>query len=321
MINILKATSDGKINFSFTENLENVLLELKDDKYDGIIYTKYYDKIDRNIIYIIYLNSLIVPHIKKYYFELSVGDKKYIKNFKFESELLKGYSLIGNTCSVWRTYEKFNSTYTSPTIGHLILDDEKYVRFCEHIDSYLKANIIFGEVRDNLNFKKQTGSERYIHTIANIPDNYPVSHHLDIDIHWIHTRNKIISFENGNFTINEDYSKEISLDEFRDKWIRRVDRIKDNKKIFLWSASEMTNVHGDWERKQLIERFKKLPNMSIFLTERKEEEFEDDLHIVKYIPEWESFHQLQRNNFGDIKWNNQIKNAEIFKKIIEEKFL
>jgi hypothetical protein len=81
----------------------------------------------------------------------------------------------------------------------------------------------------------------------------------------------------------------------------------------------MFNIHGNWKRKQLIDRFKTLPNRSIFLTERPEEEFEDEFHIIKYIPEWQNFNHFQRDPSGGTLWNNQGVNADIMYNIIKEK--
>ena len=97
--------------------------------------------------------------------------------------------------------------------------------------------------------------------------------------------------------------------------------MKNNEKICLWSSSEMFNSHGNWERKQIIDRFKSLPVRSIFLTEKKEEEFEDDLHVVKYIEKWEGNRQDDREYTGVLKWNDQLENAMEFYKIIKNKFL
>ena len=67
----------------------------------------------------------------------------------------------------------------------------------------------------------------------------------------------------------------------------------------------MYNLHGRWKRKNLLERFKNLPHPSIFLTERKEEEYEDDLHIVKFIPEWENNNQVERDSGGVLLGENR----------------
>jgi hypothetical protein len=153
-----------------------------------------------------------------------------------------------------------------------------------------------------------------------VPLDYPISHHLDVEIHWIHTKSKELIFKNGVYHFR-DLSDRTPLEDYKNKWERRSQRAKNKEKIFLWSASEMFNIHGNWKRKQLIDRFKSLSHRSIFLTERPEEEFEDENHIVKFIPEWRDNNQFQRDSSGGILWNNQEDNSEIMYNIIQEKFL
>ena len=321
MIKIIDITVDGKITFKANEDLHNVTIIIKDYNFNGNILRQYFEIIKKEGNYFLSISSVLVPHLKNTYIEINDNNKLLTIDFKFPSNLLKGYSLYGNSCVCWRTYEAFNSVYNSPTISNLILDDKMYVQFCEHVDSYLDTNITFGNVRSNQNFKNQYGTERVVNPNVPIDRDYPITHHFDLDIHWIHTKRRELEFGDSTYFFKEVSSNKIPQEEFREKWIRRVQRGKGTTKIFLWSSSEFFNVHGDWERKQLINRFKKLPNRSILLTERPEEEFEDDLHIVKYISDWKDNHQLQRDKFGGIIWNNQLENSKIFKKIIEEKFL
>ena len=320
MLNILNVTHDGKIYFSTNEEIDDITLKVRDRKYDSEVYIKHYEKLLSGVIYYISISCVVLPFLKDSYLEILYDNETYVREIKFPEGNLGNFSLIGNTCLVWRTYEKFNSTYNSPTIGNLILDDEEYVRFCEHIDSYLDAEMVFGESKGNINFKNNCGNVRVINPKAHIPLDYPISHHLDVEIHWIHTNTKELIFKNGVYNFKE-LDNIIPLQEYKDKWERRVQRAKNSEKIFLWSSSEMFNIHGNWRRKQLIDRFKSLPHRSIFLTERPEEEFEYEYHIVKYIPEWKEFNQFQRDSSGGTLWNNQGDNSEIMYNIIQEKFL
>lgn len=322
MLTITNITSGGKIFFKVEEYLNNMSLKIRDDKFDGDIFSTKYDSLKPNVEYYISISSAVVPFLKKTYIWIEDSDNKEFKiYFEFPSNLLGGYSLIGNSCVAWRTYEVANTEYNSPTIGNLILDDLDYLRFCEHIDTYLNADPILGESNGNINFKKQTGSPRLINENAKIPHDYPITHHLDVEIHWIHTRPRTLEFNKGIYNFKEVIEERIDPNEFINKWKRRRNRGLNDKKICLWSASELFNAHGEWERKQIINRFKQIPSRSIFLTERKNEEFEDDLHIVKYVPEWENNHQEQRDNFGGLTWNNQQNNAHILFEIIKNKFL
>jgi hypothetical protein len=322
MINILNITSDGRVEFSVNHQLFDVDFCILDDDFEGKIYTTKFGRLDTGIIYFVVVNSMVVPYLSKPYIKmLDSENREHIARFGFPSNLLGNYSLIGSTCVAWRTYETFNSTYNSPTIGHLILDDEMYVRFCEHIDSYLEADVILGESKGNINYRNQTGSSRVVKPIAHIPPDYPITHHLDVEIHWIHTRPRKLTFNDGGFTFEELFDVRVNEQEYVEKWKRRAERCKKTEKICLWSTSELFNAHGEWQRKQLVDRFKKTKSRSILLTERKSESFEDDLHIVKYIPDWENFHQGMRDEWGGVLWNNQSENGNIFHQIIKEKFL
>jgi len=322
MINIVNTTCYGKVTFSVDSDLTDVQCLIMDDNFEGEIFITKFEKLASNSNYWIKVDSTVTPHLKNTYIKITDSNNNiYTQYFEFPSNVLGNYSLIGNSCVAWRTYEVSNTFYNSPTISNLILDDEEYVRFCEHIETYLKADMILGDSKGNINYKKQTGSVRVVNTEANITNDYPISHHLDVEIHWIDNRPRKLEFNRGVYNFKEVLSERIPNDDFINKWKRRVERGKNTEKICLWSASEMFNAHGEWERKQLIDRFKKLPSRSIFLTERKNEEFEDDLHIVKYVPEWEGNHQEQRDGWGGIVWNNQQENAYRFFEIIKDKFL
>jgi len=322
MINITSTTCDGKIYFTFTQDISDFTLEIIDDAFEGVIYRNYYKKVTQGSGYYIALDTafhsfLNAPKIHI----IQNGNMLKTSPFSFPKDALKNFSLIGNTCVAWRTYEVFNSPYTSPTIGNLILDDEMYVRFCEHNSTYLNAPVTLGESKGNINYYKQNGTSRVVNPNTHISSDYPISHHLDLEIHWIHTRPRILEFKEANYQFTEQLDEKNDPNDVILKWVRRTNRANSLQKIFLWSSSEMYNAHGEWERKQLINRFKSLPDRSIFLTERPEEEFEDDLHVVKYVPEWENNYQSQRDGFGGVTWNNQQKNARRFQSIIESKFL
>ena len=323
MIDITRIDENNYIHFRFNVDIESCKVSIKCDNFDNPVFISNYDNVTIHTNFFISINPEIVPQLNNPYIELEYEGNKYKEEFKFNSTDLKGYSLISNSCLGWRVYEKLNSPYNSPLIGNLILNDEKYIRMCEHIESYLDAEMTFGDIRTNEDFKNITGSDRAINANLTNMDNYPVSHHLDIDIHWIHSRRRILEFKNaGTYIFHENEQNDlIPLDEFKQRWDRRVERSKETKKICLWSASEMYNLHGNWKRKNLIERFKNLPNPSIFLTERKEEEYEDDLHVIKYISDWENNNQIERDHGGGVIWGEQKYTSSHIVDILKQKFL
>jgi len=322
MIEITQATYGGRIHYTAKQEVNTPLkIILKDKNLEGEIYTMSHDNLSF-IDYSFSVSSVVLPFLKSPYLEITIGSKTTLNPFNFDKGPLNNFSIISNSCLGWRTYEKFNSSYNSPTISNLILDDLEYLRFCEHNETYLNAKMIFGESKGNINFKNSCGNIRVINDEAGIPDNYPISHHLDLEIHWIHThpRSKL-TFKDNIYHYVEFKDQIIPISTLKEKWIRRVNRVKSTEKIFIWSSSELFNAHGNWERKQIIDRFKSLPDRSIFLTERKEEAFEDDLHIVKYIPEWEGNSQYERDSSGGMLWNDQLANAQIIHDIIISKFI
>ena len=319
MINIINITDKNQIHFTTNKDKFNVKLLVKDNNYEGTIYKTNFSEIKNGVTYFIILSSVIVPSLKDPFLQFEYENQKIKIPFKFVSTELKNFSLIGNSCLCWRVYERFNIPYNSPTIGNLILDDYEYLRFCEHIETYLKTPVTIGDTKGNEGFRDITGHRRVNEVDDKVIKNYPITHHNDIEIHWIHGQERFLTFSEG--TYKENHGKIIPKHSFIDKWNRRVERGYNTEKICLWSSSEFFNVHGLWRRKNIIERFKKLPNKSILLTEIKEEEFEDDNHIIKYIPEWEGRHQLERNEVGGLLWNEQLKNSEIMFNIIKSKFL
>jgi len=322
-IKVDRVDENGCVYFYSDDYVENIKVQVFDKEFNSPPYSCQFDEIQAGVTYFISIHPGIVYYLRNSRIKFIVDDFVYEESIVFPSDLLKGYSLYGNSCVVWRTYEVYNTKYNTPTIGNLILDDEMFVRFCENLDEYLNVNMEFGDVRNNENFKKQTGTLRAINPTTTIPHDYPISHHLDVDIHWIHTNYIDLQFylnDEGRsiYLFNEKDRKPNSA--FKEKWESRIKKGEDTQKICLWSASEMFNVHGNWERKQLIERFKSIPYRSIFLTEIKDEEFEDEFHVVHYVSDWEGRHQLERDPWGGLLWNDQMENAHRFKDIINKKW-
>ena len=319
LIKIIEITNSGKITFSPLKKIENATLTVEDDNFTGIVYQTYFDIMKPEVNYFIELSTVIVPLLRKSSLTIMNGEFRYSQTIVFPGKDLGEYSIIGNSCLCWRTYERFNIPYNSPTIGNLILDDNEYLRFCEHIDTYLTTKPILEDTKGNDEFKKITGVRRLNEVDTDVDEGYPITHHLDVEVHWIHSKERIIDFDKGTYI--ESHGDSIPKEEFINKWERRVERGKNTEKIFIWSSSEFFNMHGKWERKQIIDRFKSLPGKSIFLTELKEEEYEDENHIVKFIPDWENNNQTERDQKGGLVWNDQLKNSKIIYDIIIDKFL
>ena len=323
MVEIISIDPDNRINFRFDSSVTSCVLSVKASNFENPVFRQSYLGINPGTLFFITISHEIIPQLRGTYLEVESGDLSFSLNFEFLQTDLKGYSIISNSCLGWRVYERLNSPYNSPLIGSLILDDEKYIRLCEHTESYLSSDIKFGGVRNNEKYKEVTGRLRAINENFNVEEEYPISHHLDLDIHWIHSRERNINIlEDGRYSFSETLDNAIiPLSEFYSRWQRRVERLRDTTKICIWTSSEMYNSHGNWRRKELLQRFMDLDKPSIFLTERRDEAYEDENHVIRFVPEWEGRHANERNLNGVMPWGGQWESSEIMEDIIIRKFL
>lgn len=215
------------------------------------------------------------------------------------------FSFISNSCVSLETYKlyypwinQYFLEYNNPFIGSLFLDDEKYVKFCENYDYYVSIEPIFGEPENKI-WEKDFGSKRYMH--PDVDQNYIVMYLGDIEIHWIHETNKDLLLK---------------------KYKGRLETSKNYRKIFLWCDAEVFNYHSDEERKNLVNRFNKIHDKTIFLTKYKNEEFIDDSCIVKFIEIWENRSMYERvEKVYILSWSDHNFISKIFKEIIDKYFL
>jgi uncharacterized protein (DUF1919 family) len=156
----------------------------------------------------------------------------------------RNIAYISNTCSNIGLY---NSSYNHPFIGSLFVNDEQYVKFCQHFDEYIKISPTFGNPNRNSIWARQNKNNGwYKHHSISPP--YPVMYLDDIEIHWIH---------------------ETKENELLTKYYRRLQRYYDthSKPMFLLSCSELLNNHKDngWE---LSRKFLQISN-SIYIQRHK----------------------------------------------------
>jgi hypothetical protein len=216
-----------------------------------------------------------------------------------------GYSFISNTCVGLQVYRDLNPgkndyiiEYTSPFIGSIFLDDDGFVYVCQNYDRVAFADVGFTSPL-GLRWREWGGNDRY--EAGTIPD-YPVMHLLDgVEVHWIHETPTA-----AHHLFRKVHDRYLSAREY--------------KKFFLWSASEMMNRHSEEERSKLLKKFMGVDGYSIFLTEREEEKFEDDSHIIEFVPEWKENSQEDRDRFFGLNWNNQQFVSRHFLDVLERKF-
>lgn len=184
-------------------------------------------------------------------------------------------TVTSNSCVGYFLYVNSKVPHLTPLIGSLFLDDFMYLKFLENYDRYMSLTPEFIEKYDrNIKLKGHTEVAKY----------YVLMKIDDIEIHWIHESSSAVVLS---------------------KWNRRLDRSFNKERFSIWTTSEFMQIHDDVERKELINRYCNLPEYTILLTERKEEEIYEKNHAIIFIPQWENKSQTDRHMWGFLRWNDQ----------------
>lgn len=200
--------------------------------------------------------------------------------------------ILSNTC-VGSFLTKFilQSQYNNPLMGSLILDDLKYIKFCNNLQNYIEYDPVLIEPSDNSVYALQTKSKWFLH---NEFKNYPVILWNDMEIHFIHS-------DNPDKCLERFY---VRLDRFRQS-------IDNNIKIFsLLSYTELVNIHDDPQ--SVIDEFL-LPNELTYKVFTGPPEFKKD-HGDNYVvnQKWTNFPQCRRDS-GLYVWWDQNEAIESFR--------
>jgi len=198
-------------------------------------------------------------------------------------------SITSNSCVGGYLYLFTESSYLTPLVSSLFLEDFMYIKFLENYDYYMKLTPKFIE-NYNRDIKLKGHTE--------VVNNYILMMLGDIEIHWIH---------------------ESSINVFLPKWNRRIDRSLDKERTSIWTTSEFMQYHNDEERKLLISRFCNLPEYSVLLTERKEEEVYEKNYAIIFVPQWENKQQNDRHVWGFLKWNDQLLQKDIYLSFLKKR--
>ena len=216
--------------------------------------------------------------------------------------LLDSHTIISNSCvgsAIFLAfYPEINPNfieYTNPFIATLFVEDTDFVKLSLNYEKYMSSLPFFKDPRiDGLWFSQSKNSR-----LLSCSPSYPVMLLEDIEIHWAH---------------------DTSQSQILKKFIGRYELGKNLKRIFVWSAAEMFNLHTDIERRLLLKDFLSSPDKTIFLTNKKEEVFEDENHLSIFIPEWEGKDESERRLDFVPVWNNQIFVAKTLVTSIRNKF-
>lgn len=211
-------------------------------------------------------------------------------------DLLTNYIIVSADCTGYFIYTEFYPkihpgfiSYNTPLISTLIWENDHFLKLCERYDYYTSLPLTVVPV---------------LHSFLGPTDTILD----DIRVQLTHENEYAHVIDNPQ---TGGTSK---------KWSGRTELGKNKIKIFLWSVEDCyrTPYSSEEERRTLLERFKKLDGYSIFLTDRKEEEFEDEFHLIKcYI----DLHEIWRSrpSSGNIHLQTTIGLVPLFKELMERK--
>jgi len=191
-------------------------------------------------------------------------------------DLIENYTVVSNDCTGYSVYAEFYPKthpafiqYTTPLIATRVYDFE-YIKLCERYDYYM------------------TLMPEIVPTIYN-----PIRGEKDIVLGDVR-----IQIAHGNeWPFCSDSPSQSA------KWESRAKVSMSKTKIFIWDASNFMTLHTEEERRELLDRFKRLDSYSFFVTEREDEEFEDEMHVVKFLPLWKGLLQTSRYpHDGYVDW-------------------
>ena len=131
----------------------------------------------------------------------------------------KEFTIISNNCWGGMVYQKFGLKYNTPTIG-LFFIGEDYIKFCSRLEYYTSIELEFINFNDSKNYD-----------LIKEQSEYPIAKLDDIEVYFMHYR---------------------SIEEAREKWNRRCERI--NFKNILFKISQREGY-----TKEFILQFSNLP--------------------------------------------------------------
>lgn len=143
------------------------------------------------------------------------------------------YSFITNNCLGSTIYQKLNREYDNPFMGSYFQDDNQYLKFCLNFNYYINLNPTFSNPKLSIDTNNSEIP----------PDSFPVMFLDDVEIHWIHEKDK-----------------EICLN----KYNRRIERLKKKIPFFIWGDSLLHIHHSDSERIKIISQFTSIKNSVYF---------------------------------------------------------
>lgn len=203
-----------------------------------------------------------------------------------------------------------NTSYTTPLIGSLFLDDICFLNICRKYKKYTKKiPTVSITPKDNTLWEKQQHIKKYeLYKYKKRPKkNYPIINWFGTDIHMIH-----------------EIDNEIALGKFNRRLNRSINVIKNGGVIFCcWSLATFTNDHSRAKIRKIIRLFLSLNKNSNYLclfsgpiSYKPVDEYLGQYYIVDTKLNNEKFTKNNRNAYG--LYNCYSININIFSEFIEK---
>lgn len=185
--------------------------------------------------------------------------------------LLKNKTIFSNNCLASFIYQDLKVEYLSPTIGVQIPIID-FCKFCKNVSHYVKQNLIEGDSKDFETVFKNVGGDNI---------NFPCAFLSDIKIMFQHEK---------------------TFEEAKEKWARRLLRIKKDTIVIMW-------VHSFELCPNLINQINSIIFKKIILTDCKKMIENDDWYFLK-IPKGKEWWQQDKNGiryFEKLNWRKILK--------------
>lgn len=129
--------------------------------------------------------------IAKVYFKLTEKlDQKLISHIRVKKLKNKDFTMISNNCFAGWIYRRYNLPYLTPTVGLFIMPKD-YIKFLNNLKYYMEKELKF--ISPN-----ESKYKDYISSIDNRFGKYPIGVLEDIELHFLHYKDKEEALEKWN---------------------------------------------------------------------------------------------------------------------------
>lgn len=177
--------------------------------------------------------------LRKLYFKSTIKiSEKYISKIRRKVLKNNNFTIISNNCWAGWVYRRYNLPYLTPTVGLFIMPKD-YIKFISNIKYYINNELKFISPEDS-------SYKNYISMVDKRFGTYPIGIINDIEIHFLHYKNKEEAYKKWNERIKRINYKNI-IYKFNDQnGCSREDvecfkNLDIDNKIFFTSNSALKN--------------------------------------------------------------------------------